>query len=86
MRALVLTAALALAGSAALAQAPAPAARPAPMAKPVPAAKPGKAALSPDQKKAVSKDCSAQADAQKLHGKAREKFRSHCKSAAAAKA
>ena len=85
MRAIALAAVLAFTGAAALAQTPgpAPAARPAPMAKPTHAAKP---MVSPDQKKAISKDCSAQADAQKLHGKAREKFRSHCKSAGAAKA
>ena len=31
------------------------------------------------QKTAISKQCSALADAQKLHGKAREKFRADCK-------
>ena len=30
-------------------------------------------------KKAKSKECSAQADAQKLHGKPREEFRAKCK-------
>ena len=30
-------------------------------------------------KKAKSKECSAQADAQKLHGKARKEFREKCK-------
>ncbi|WP_274534531.1 MULTISPECIES: hypothetical protein [Mesorhizobium] len=31
------------------------------------------------EKTAISKQCSALADAQKLHGKAREKFRADCK-------
>ncbi|UVK44329.1 hypothetical protein BPNPMPFG_006241 [Mesorhizobium sp. AR07] len=35
-------------------------------------------AMTP-QKTAISKQCSALADAQKLHGKAREKFRADCK-------
>jgi hypothetical protein len=50
---------------AALAQAPAPAAAPAKM--------------SPDDKKAISKSCSDQANAKGLHGKERKKFRSECK-------
>lgn len=35
-------------------------------------------AMTPE-KTAISKQCSALADAQKLHGKAREKFRADCK-------
>ncbi|MBZ9906264.1 hypothetical protein LB557_09685 [Mesorhizobium sp. BR115XR7A] len=35
-------------------------------------------AMTP-QKTAISKQCSALADARKLHGKAREKFRADCK-------
>jgi hypothetical protein len=50
---------------AALAQAPAPATAPAKM--------------SPDDKKAISKSCSDQANAKGLHGKERKKFRSECK-------
>ena len=50
---------------AAFAQAPAPATAPAKM--------------SPDDKKAISKSCSDQANAKGLHGKARKKFRSECK-------
>jgi hypothetical protein len=50
---------------AAFAQAPAPAAAPAKM--------------SPDDKKAISKSCSDQANAKGLHGKERKKFRSECK-------
>jgi len=49
------------------AQAPAPSA---------PATKPAK--LSPDEKKAISKACSDQADQKGLHGKDRKKFRSAC--------
>jgi len=52
---------------AALAQAPAPAPAPAP------------AKMSPDDKKAISKSCSDQANAKGLHGKERKKFRSECK-------
>ncbi|MGH6822431.1 MAG: PsiF family protein [Methylocella sp.] len=60
----------------------APAAPPpkAPAAPKVPAMP--KAPMSADdmaKKKAKSKECSAQADAQKLHGKAREAFRAKCK-------
>jgi hypothetical protein len=37
--------------------------------------------MSQDQKKAISKSCSDQANAKGLHGKARRKFRSDCKKA-----
>ena len=37
--------------------------------------------MSQDQKKAVSKSCTDQANAKGLHGKARKKFRSECKKA-----
>ena len=37
------------------------------------------AKMSTDDKKAVSKSCSDQANAKGLHGKARKKFRSDCK-------
>jgi hypothetical protein len=53
---------------AAFAQAPAPAGQPAAPAK-----------MNPDDKKAVSKSCTDQANAKGLHGKARKKFRSECK-------
>jgi hypothetical protein len=36
-------------------------------------------AMSDDAKKAKSKECSAEADAKKLHGKERKEFRSKCK-------
>ena len=39
------------------------------------------AKMSQDDKKAVSKSCSDQANAKGLHGKARKKFRSACKQA-----
>jgi hypothetical protein len=59
----------------AFAQAPAPApSTPAPAAQPAAPAK-----MSTDDKKAVSKSCSDQANAKGLHGKARKKFRSDCK-------
>jgi hypothetical protein len=37
--------------------------------------------MSADDKKAISKSCSDQANAKGLHGKARKKFRSECKQA-----
>jgi hypothetical protein len=37
------------------------------------------AKMIPDEKKAVSKSCSDQANAKGLHGKERKKFRSECK-------
>ena len=37
------------------------------------------AKMSPDDKKAISKSCSDQANAKGLHGKERKKFRSECK-------
>ena len=43
------------------------------------AATTGKAAVSTDEKQAKSKECSAEADKQGLHGKARKAFRSKCK-------
>ena len=68
------------AGSLALAQTP---------VKPVVPAKPAvtaPAATMPhtmdEAKKMKSKECSAKADAQSLHGKARKKFRDECKKAA----
>jgi hypothetical protein len=56
----------------ALAQAPAP--TPAPTAQSTAPAK-----MSPDDKKAISKSCTDQANAKGLHGKERKKFRSDCK-------
>jgi psiF repeat len=47
----------------------------APAATPAPAT----AKMSPDDKKAISKSCSDQANAKGLHGKERKKFRSECK-------
>ncbi len=35
--------------------------------------------MGQDQKKAISKSCTDQANAKALHGKARKKFRSECK-------
>lgn len=40
-----------------------------------------KPAMTDEQKKAKAADCSKQADAKKLHGEARKKFRSACKRA-----
>ena len=37
------------------------------------------AKMSPDEKKAISKSCSDQANTKGLHGKERKKFRSECK-------
>ena len=37
--------------------------------------------MGQDQKKAISKTCTDQANAKGLHGKARKKFRSECKKA-----
>ena len=37
--------------------------------------------MSADEKKAISKACSDQANAKGLHGVARKKFRSECKQA-----
>ena len=42
-----------------------------------PAATPAK--MTPDEKQAISKSCSDQANAKGLHGKERKKFRSECK-------
>ena len=39
------------------------------------------ASSSADEKKAISKSCSDQANAKGLHGKARKRFRSECKHA-----
>ena len=55
---------------AALAQTPAPTAQPSPPSE-----------MSQDQKKAISKSCTDQANAKGLHGKARKKFKKHCKNA-----
>jgi hypothetical protein len=63
--------ALTIGVGAAFAQTPAPAPAPAPATAP--------AKMSPDDKKAISKSCSDQANAKGLHGKARKKFRSDCK-------
>lgn len=60
---------LALGGALAQSTAPAPTA---------PAAA-APATAAPMDKKALSKACSAQADQQGLHGKARKKFRSQCR-------
>ena len=40
---------------------------------------PAPAAASDTDKKAISKECSAQATAKGLHGKERQKFRADCK-------
>ena len=79
MKAATLALALSLpllgAASAAIAQTTTPAA-PAP-ATTAPA--PAKAGGAKTDKTAISKECSQQADAQHLHGKARKEFRSKCK-------
>jgi len=49
-------------------------------APPAPASTPAAPAkMMPDDKKAISKSCTDQADAKGLHGKERKKFRSECK-------
>ena len=40
---------------------------------------PAPAKMTPEQKQAISKSCSDQANAKSLHGKERKKFRSECK-------
>jgi hypothetical protein len=45
-----------------------------------PAAAPAK--MTPEQKQAISKSCTDQANAKGLHGKERKKFRSECKHSA----
>jgi hypothetical protein len=68
-----------LASGAAFAQATAPAPTPAPAAKAAPAMKTAPAAkASSKERSAISKKCSADADAKKLHGKERKTFRSDC--------
>jgi hypothetical protein len=66
-------------GQSGYAQMSPPATPAAPAAPKVPAV-PKKMAMPDDPAKiAKSKECSAQADAQKLHGKARKEFREKCK-------
>jgi hypothetical protein len=67
---LAFCAALSIAPGAFAQQSPPPAA---------PAAAPAPAPAMKMDKKAISKQCSDQADAQSLHGKARKTFRSKCK-------
>jgi hypothetical protein len=54
---------------------PPPATSPAPKSSTSPKGSPK---LTSDQKKAISKSCSDQADQKDLHGKARKKFRAKC--------
>ena len=84
---MIKTSVLALAFAGLLAAAPAFAASaaktvPAVPAAPVVTAPAAPAATPDDAKKMKSTDCSLKADAQKLHGKARKKFREECKKAA----
>ena len=77
---------LSVAATGVFAQTPAPATPAAPAAA-TPAAKPAAkpsapAKMSAADKAALSKKCSADADAQKLHGKARKTFRDKCKKGA----
>jgi hypothetical protein len=44
-----------------------------------PPAAPAAPGIHPEPKKAKAKECSAKADAQMLHGKARKEFREKCK-------
>jgi len=78
---LAAAAALSLCASFAVAQTPAakpaPAPAAAPAATPAPAAKPAKPAAKP--RTAKSLQCSKDADAKNIHGKARKKFMSECK-------
>jgi len=48
---------------------------------PAPTGQPGASHVSQEQKSAISKSCSDQANAKGLHGEARRKFRSECKRA-----
>ena len=64
---------------AASAQSPAPA--PAPATQSTPAEKMAPAAKTAKPRTEVSLECSKQADAKKLHGEERRKFRSTCKKA-----
>jgi hypothetical protein len=48
---------------------------------PAPTGQPATSHMSAEQKSAISKSCSDQANAKGLHGKARWKFRSACKKA-----
>jgi psiF repeat len=52
---------------------------PPPAPAPAPAAQPAAPAAGATDKKAISKECSQQADAKSLKGKDRKKFRSACK-------
>ena len=70
--------AVGLAGSA-MAQTPATPTAEKPAATAAPVAKPEKDKVSDADKRAKAADCSRQADAKKLHGTAREKFRATCK-------
>jgi phosphate-selective porin len=64
---------------AASAQTPAP--TPAPATQSTPAEKMAPAAKTAKPRTEVSLECSKQADAKKLHGKERHKFRAECKKA-----
>ena len=68
----------AFAQSPAVAEASAAAVTPVAATTPPPAAKSAKPALSPDEKKKISQECSAQANDKQLHGKDRQKFRASC--------
>ena len=84
--ALAFAASLVFAG-AAYAQTPAPAASPAPAATAAPAAAPAaKMKKAQKPRTAASIECSKQADAQGLHGKARKPFMKKCKADAKAAA
>ena len=48
---------------------------------PAPTGQPATSHMSAEQKSAISKSCSDQANSKGLHGKARWKFRSACKKA-----
>jgi hypothetical protein len=61
------------------AQTTAPTAPAAPAAPAVPKAKKAPMSAEDMAKKAKAKECSAKADEQKLHGKARKEFREKCK-------
>jgi hypothetical protein len=78
----------AIGAGAAFGQAPAASEAPAAVATPVAtpvaatatpsAAESAKPKPSPDEKKKISQECSAQANDKKLHGKDRQKFRASC--------
>ncbi len=76
---LVAAGAFALVGSLAFAQAPSPSTSDAPTTSAPTTDMQAPSRANPTDKAALAKKCSADADAQGLHGKARKHFRNRCK-------